>query len=92
MSGKPQVLSIRESREKLQVVAVRERRREKVEEIVLRMIVSRLRGIELELSQIANTLTMMNYQSVSEDLVRAIENVRKVIKYLDDYADILTLS
>jgi len=92
MSGKPQVLSIRESREKLQVVAVRERRREKVEEIVLRMIVSRLRGIELELSQIANTLTMMNYQSASEDLVRAIENVRKVMKYLDDYADILSLT
>jgi len=80
MSGSPKVLSIRESK------------KEKLEEIVLRMIVSRLRGIELELSQIANTLTMMNYQSVSEDLVRAIENVRKVIKYLDDYADILTLS
>ena len=80
MSGEPQV------------VAVRERRKEKLEEIVLRMIVSRLRGIELELSQIANTLTMMNYQSASEDLVRAIENVRKVMKYLDDYADILSLT
>jgi len=33
-----------------QIVAVRERRKEKLEEIALRMIVNRLRSMELELS------------------------------------------
>ena len=75
-----------------QIVAVRERRKEKLEEIVLRVIVSRLRGMELELSQIADTLTLMDYQSSSEDLVRALKYVGKVINYLDDYADTLTFS
>ena len=56
------------------------------------MIVSRLRGMELELSQIADTLTLMDYQSSSEDLVRALKYARKVINYLDDYADTLTFS
>ena len=80
MSGSHKVLSIRESK------------KEKLEEIVLRIIVSRLRGIELELSQIANTLTLMDYQSSSEDLVRALKYVGKVINYLDDYTDTLTFS
>jgi len=90
MSGSPKVLRIRES--KPQVLTVREVRKEKLEEIVLRIIVSRLRGIELELSQIANTLTLMDYQSSSEDLVRALKYVGKVINYLDDYTDTLTFS
>jgi len=56
------------------------------------VIVSRLRGMELELSQIADTLTLMDYQSSSEDLVRALKYAGKVINYLDDYADTLTFS
>ena len=75
-----------------QIVAVRERRKEKLEEIVLRVIVSRLRGMELELSQITNTLTLMDYQSSSEDLVRALKYVKQVLNDLDDYADILVLT
>jgi len=82
MSGEPQVLSIRESNEE----------REKLEEVVLRMLVSRLKGIEGELIQIADTLSLLGYRSSSESLAKALKYIEEVREYLDDYADILTLT